>query len=79
MTMTKPPCGDCPRKGCGEYHSKCDKYKAYKSDLKDYKAAVDHDRASNYKIVGSLMHRHGNAKTRKAAYNERYYGRHKRR
>ena len=36
MPKIDPPCGLCPRKGCGPYHSKCKKYAAYKTELKAY-------------------------------------------
>lgn len=79
MPVFMPPCGSCENKGCGEYHSKCEKYRKYREDVFNYKRAVNRERAENWNIVGSLMQRHGNIKTRKAAYNEKYYGQHKRR
>lgn len=27
------PCKDCPNKGCGAYHSQCEKYTAWKSGV----------------------------------------------
>lgn len=24
-----PPCGLCPRKGCGAYHDECERYREY--------------------------------------------------
>lgn len=28
-----PPCGTCPRKGCGAYHAECTEYKAYREQI----------------------------------------------
>ena len=41
--MMKCPCKSCPDVGCGEYHSQCKKYLAWKTELKKLKAAKDAD------------------------------------
>lgn len=30
--MSNAPCKDCDNKGCGTYHSKCEKYLAFKRE-----------------------------------------------
>lgn len=34
----RPPCKSCPKMGCGDYHSQCDKYLQYKANLEMAKA-----------------------------------------
>lgn len=33
MPQKQSPCNDCPNKGCGKFHSQCDKYLAYTAEL----------------------------------------------
>ena len=30
------PCKDCPKKGCGSYHSECEKYKEYQREKTEW-------------------------------------------
>ena len=30
--MKEAPCRDCPRKGCGSYHSECPEYQAFQKE-----------------------------------------------
>lgn len=31
--MANAPCKDCELKGCGAYHSECEKYKMYRAEV----------------------------------------------
>jgi hypothetical protein len=38
--MDQPPCGNCPKKGCGAYHDECPEYQEYRQkriDAREYR------------------------------------------
>lgn len=43
ISRREPPCGNCPKKGCGTYHDICEEYR-------NYRALCDEDLAKRDKI-----------------------------
>ena len=39
MPKILPPCGDCERAGCGDYHDQCEAYAEYRKAIAAEKAA----------------------------------------
>jgi len=50
LPKPKAPCKECERKGCGAYHSECERYQQYLNAQNDYNKA-NHDR---YKLYSAL-------------------------
>lgn len=41
--MKPSPCKECPKKGCGAYHSKCKFYNDWKGEIEESKTATQED------------------------------------
>ena len=50
-----PPCGDCPMKGCGEYHDECEKFQEYRDKVKQIRQNEYLHMVSNLRPVNPYL------------------------